>query len=93
MIRNGATDNVLAYLSSSDILRLRNISAGHWEGALRPYFWLVLPLQVRFAERPLQDIMPLRTFRTMPRISTPEYERIATSSMMPYEYSRRIIEI
>lgn len=33
MIRNGATDNVLSYLSSSDILRLRNISAGHWEGA------------------------------------------------------------
>ncbi|KAG8917529.1 hypothetical protein FRC02_003056, partial [Tulasnella sp. 418] len=24
MIRNGATDNVLAYLSSSEVLRLRN---------------------------------------------------------------------
>ena len=35
MIRNGATDNVLSYLSSSDVLRLKNISAGaHWEGAL-----------------------------------------------------------
>jgi hypothetical protein len=35
MIRNGATDNVLSYLSSSDVLRLKNISAGaHWEGEL-----------------------------------------------------------
>ncbi|KAI0083855.1 ANTH domain-containing protein [Irpex rosettiformis] len=36
MIRNGATDNVLSYLCSSDILRLRNISAGHWEGYNAP---------------------------------------------------------
>lgn len=36
MIRNGATDNVLSYLSSSDVLRLKNISGGHWEGACRP---------------------------------------------------------
>ncbi|EKM50164.1 uncharacterized protein PHACADRAFT_105881 [Phanerochaete carnosa HHB-10118-sp] len=37
MIRNGATDNVLSYLSSSDILRLKNISAGaHWEGYHAP---------------------------------------------------------
>jgi hypothetical protein len=32
MIRNGATDNVLSYLSSSEVLRLRNISSGNWEG-------------------------------------------------------------
>ncbi|KAI0782673.1 ANTH domain-containing protein [Abortiporus biennis] len=36
MIRNGATDNVLGYLSSSEILRLRNVSAGHWEGYNAP---------------------------------------------------------
>ncbi|THH28110.1 hypothetical protein EUX98_g6073 [Antrodiella citrinella] len=36
MIRNGATDNVLGYLSSSDVLKLRNISAGHWEGYAAP---------------------------------------------------------
>ncbi|PPQ91467.1 hypothetical protein CVT25_013724 [Psilocybe cyanescens] len=36
MIRNGATDNVLSYLSSSEILRLRNISAGNWEGYAAP---------------------------------------------------------
>jgi hypothetical protein len=34
MIRNGATDNVLSYLSSSEVLRLRDISSGNWEGQL-----------------------------------------------------------
>ena len=34
MIRNGATDNVLTYLSSEDVLKLRNVSAGQWEGLL-----------------------------------------------------------
>jgi hypothetical protein len=32
MIRNGSTDNVLGYLSSSDTLRLSNVSASNWEG-------------------------------------------------------------
>ncbi|KAG5647842.1 hypothetical protein DXG03_007766 [Asterophora parasitica] len=36
MIRNGATDNVLGYLSSSEVLRLRNVSAGNWEGYAAP---------------------------------------------------------
>lgn len=34
MICNGATDNVLSYLSSSEVLRLRDISSGNWEGQL-----------------------------------------------------------
>jgi len=33
MFRNGSTDNVLAYLSSSNILRLQNVSSANWEGA------------------------------------------------------------
>ncbi|KAF5355356.1 hypothetical protein D9758_006098 [Tetrapyrgos nigripes] len=36
MMRNGATDNVLSYLSSSEVLRLRNVSAGNWEGYAAP---------------------------------------------------------
>ncbi|KAG1850701.1 ANTH domain-containing protein [Suillus subluteus] len=36
MIRNGATDNVLSHLSSSEILRLRNVSANNWEGYNAP---------------------------------------------------------
>ncbi|KAF8623226.1 hypothetical protein AX15_006461 [Amanita polypyramis BW_CC] len=36
MIRNGSTDNVLSYLSSSDVLRLRNVSTGNWDGYAAP---------------------------------------------------------
>ncbi|KAJ4473659.1 ANTH domain-containing protein [Lentinula aciculospora] len=36
MIRNGATDNVLSYLSSSEVLRLQNVSTGNWEGYAAP---------------------------------------------------------
>ena len=36
MIRNGATDNILQYLSSSDVLKLRNVSSGSWEGYSAP---------------------------------------------------------
>ncbi|VDB99917.1 unnamed protein product [Peniophora sp. CBMAI 1063] len=36
MIRNGATDKVLAYLSSSDVLRLRNVGSGQWDGYKAP---------------------------------------------------------
>lgn len=32
MIRNGATDNILQYLSSSEVLRLKNVVGGQWEG-------------------------------------------------------------
>jgi hypothetical protein len=33
MMRSGSTDNVLSYLSSHEVLHLRNVSAGQWEGA------------------------------------------------------------
>ncbi|EAU90322.2 ENTH domain-containing protein [Coprinopsis cinerea okayama7 len=36
MIRNGATDNVLSYLSQADTLRLKNVSAVNWEGYSAP---------------------------------------------------------
>ncbi|KAH9921691.1 ANTH-domain-containing protein [Epithele typhae] len=36
MIRNGATDNILKYLSSSDVLKLRNVSTAQWEGYSTP---------------------------------------------------------
>ncbi|EGN96722.1 hypothetical protein SERLA73DRAFT_75595 [Serpula lacrymans var. lacrymans S7.3] len=36
MIRNGATDNVLSHLSSSEVLRLHNVSSGTWEGYNAP---------------------------------------------------------
>jgi len=36
MIRAGATDNVLGYLSSSNTLKLRDISSANWEGMISP---------------------------------------------------------
>ncbi|KAH9839938.1 ANTH-domain-containing protein [Rhodofomes roseus] len=36
MIRNGSTDNVLSYLSSSDVLKLKSISSMNWEGYNAP---------------------------------------------------------
>ena len=33
IIRNGSTDNILAYLSNGDVLKLRNVAAPNWEGA------------------------------------------------------------
>ncbi|TFK51899.1 ANTH-domain-containing protein [Heliocybe sulcata] len=36
LIRNGATDNILSYLSNTDVLRLKNVGGGHWEGYNAP---------------------------------------------------------
>ncbi|KAJ6504790.1 ANTH-domain-containing protein [Mycena vitilis] len=36
MIRNGSTDNVLGYLSGSQVLRLSNVSTGQWDGYQAP---------------------------------------------------------
>ncbi|KAI0251738.1 AP180 N-terminal homology domain-containing protein [Lactifluus subvellereus] len=51
MIRNGATDNVLQYLSSSEVLRLKNVSAGQWEGYNTPknlqHYALYLDTRIR----------------------------------------------
>ena len=41
LIRNGATDNILAYLSTGDVLRLRNVSAPNWEGV--PFITIPIP--------------------------------------------------
>jgi len=34
LIRNGSTDNILAYLSTGDVLRLKNVAAPNWEGTI-----------------------------------------------------------
>jgi hypothetical protein len=42
LIRNGATDNILAYLCNGDVLRLKNVSTPNWEGTtiiLNPNLW------------------------------------------------------
>ncbi|KAH9967106.1 ANTH domain-containing protein, partial [Russula compacta] len=51
MIRNGATDNVLQYLSSSEVLRLKNVAGGQWEGYNAPqnlqHYALYLDTRIR----------------------------------------------
>ncbi|KAI0279964.1 hypothetical protein BGY98DRAFT_932960 [Russula aff. rugulosa BPL654] len=51
MIRNGATDNVLQYLSSSEVLRLKNVVGGQWEGYNAPtnlqHYALYLDTRIR----------------------------------------------
>ncbi|KAH9015647.1 hypothetical protein EDB84DRAFT_1567625 [Lactarius hengduanensis] len=51
MVWNGATDNVLQYLSSSDVLRLKNVSGGQWEGYNPPknlqHYALYLDTRIR----------------------------------------------
>ncbi|KAH9967533.1 ANTH domain-containing protein [Russula dissimulans] len=51
MIRNGSTDNVLQYLSSSEVLRLKNVVGGQWEGYNTPtnlqHYALYLDTRIR----------------------------------------------
>ncbi|KAF8817472.1 ANTH-domain-containing protein [Phlegmacium glaucopus] len=56
MIRNGATDNVLSYLSSSEVLRLRNISSGNWEGYATPQNLQVYALYLDSRIRAYKDL-------------------------------------
>ncbi|KAH9173003.1 hypothetical protein EDB89DRAFT_2069233 [Lactarius sanguifluus] len=56
MVRNGATD----YLSSSDILRLKNVSGGQWEGYNAPknlqHYALYLDTRIRSYRRGYRDL-------------------------------------
>lgn len=90
MIRNGATDNVLAYLSSSDVLRLRNVSAGNWEGQLSTLGRLGVA-DVQLA--PSQATTLLRIFKTTLHTWTLAYVHTANSNMMQSECNPKIIEI
>ena len=67
MVRNGATDNVLQYLSSSDVLRLKNVAAGQWEGVL----YTVLPYAT--LNHRVQATMRPRIFSITPDTSIRAY--------------------
>ena len=92
IIRNGATDNILAYLSNGDVLRLKNVAALHWEGALftkRPDPGIGMTTLTIYA----QDIMRQRIYLTTPRISTHGFELFAILNTMPSASSRRTTAI
>lgn len=56
MIRNGATDNVLQHLSQSDILRLRNVGNGQWEGYAPPQNLTKYALYLDYRIRAYRDL-------------------------------------
>ncbi|PPQ62861.1 hypothetical protein CVT24_006259 [Panaeolus cyanescens] len=56
MIRNGATDNVLSYLSTSDVLKLKNVSAASWEGYAAPQNLLNYALYLDSRIRAYRDL-------------------------------------
>jgi len=88
MIRNGATDNVLTYLSSSEVLRLRNVSTGNWEGE-----WFPCHL-IRTLKRMFQQVMlPPSTSKITPSTSIPEYALIKISNTMRWKFRPSLIGI
>ncbi|KAF9054466.1 ANTH domain-containing protein [Panaeolus papilionaceus] len=56
MIRNGATDNVLSYLSTSDVLKLKNVSTANWEGYAAPQNLLNYALYLDSRIRAYKDL-------------------------------------
>ena len=87
MIRNGATDNVLSYLSSSEVLRLRDISHGNWEGQLESILtfddiWFKV----------LQVTQHLKIYKSMLSIWIPGSAHTKISNMMLSRCRMNLIE-
>ena len=85
-----SSTNVLSYLSSSEVLRLRDISSGNWEGALETSF-----LSMTFASRSQsspQVMQHLRIYKSMLSISILGSVPTKISNMMLLEYRLNPIE-
>lgn len=103
MIRNGATDNILAHLSQGDVLKLRNVSGGNWEGLCSLYS-ATCPLT---CSSPLNtcdhhitnitsyhQVLRIRTtYNTTRDTSTVESAHTQTSSTMWSRFNQSRIEI
>jgi hypothetical protein len=81
LIRNGSTNNILAYLSNGNVLKLNSVSTPNWEGA--PSVTPPIPdVKMKKLTICAQDIRHQRICPTTLHISTPEFEPSATSSTM-----------
>lgn len=89
MIRNGATDNVLTYLSSSEVLRLRNVSTGNWEGEWSLCHFIVCTLKRMFQ----QVMLHPWTSKIMHSTSIPEYTLIKISNTTQWKFRQSLIGI
>ncbi|CUA78067.1 ENTH domain-containing protein C19F8,03c [Schizosaccharomyces pombe 972h-] [Rhizoctonia solani] len=74
MIRQGQTDNVLKYLASSDVLRLRNVSNGQWDGYMAPqnisHYAMYLDCRVRTYKDLKHDAIRVQSESNRDRLST-----------------------
>ncbi|KAG8748372.1 hypothetical protein FRC10_005919 [Ceratobasidium sp. 414] len=78
MIRQGQTDNVLKYLASSEVLRLRNVSNGQWDGYLAPQnlsnYAMYLDTRVRTYKDLKHDAIRVQSESNRDRLSTADDE-------------------
>ncbi|KAH8981325.1 hypothetical protein EDB92DRAFT_1898035 [Lactarius akahatsu] len=68
MVRNSVTDNVLQYLSSPDVLRLKNVS-GQWEASKNlQHYALYLNTRVRFYRDIKRDAIRVHSETNIPQL-------------------------
>ncbi|KAF8605957.1 ANTH-domain-containing protein [Ceratobasidium sp. AG-I] len=78
MIRQGQTDNVLKYLASSDVLRLRNVTNGQWDGYMAPQnlanYAMYLDCRVRTYKDLKHDAIRVQSESNRDRVSSADDE-------------------
>ncbi|KAG8696553.1 hypothetical protein FRC09_008395 [Ceratobasidium sp. 395] len=78
IIRQGQTDNVLKYLASSEVLRLRNVSNGQWDGYMAPQnlsnYAAYLDTRVRTYKDLKHDAIRVQSESNRDRLSTADDE-------------------
>ncbi|TEB36727.1 ANTH-domain-containing protein [Coprinellus micaceus] len=84
MIRNGSTDNVLGYLSQTDILRLKNVAAVNWEGYAAPenlqHYSLYLDARIRAYRDLKHDAIKVQSDTNRDMRSSMAFDEEGTSS-------------
>ncbi|KAG9128264.1 hypothetical protein FRC07_002223, partial [Ceratobasidium sp. 392] len=78
IVRQGQTDNVLKYLASSDVLRLRNVSNGQWDGYIAPQnlsnYAMYLDTRVRTYKELKHDAIRVQSESNRDRLSIADDE-------------------
>ncbi|QRW03111.1 epsin amino-terminal-like (ENTH) domain-containing protein C19F8,03c [Ceratobasidium sp. AG-Ba] len=78
VIRQGQTDNVLKYLASSEVLKLRNVSNGQWDGYIAPQnltnYAMYLDTRVRTYKDLKHDAIRVQSESNRDRLSTADDE-------------------
>ncbi|KAH7335185.1 ANTH domain-containing protein [Rhizoctonia solani] len=92
MVRQGQTDNVLKYLASSDVLRLRNVSSGNWDGYMAPqniaHYAMYLDCRVRTYKDLKHDVIRVQSESNRDRLSTTDDDG---SSSRPLQRNKTVM--